>query len=41
MGLDLEIMVGVTRLKPSLTSKTASQAQMYAMEHYHEVDKHA
>ena len=41
MGLDLESMVGVTRRQPSPTSKIASQAQMYVMEHYHEVDEHA
>ena len=39
MGLNLERMVGVVKLKPSPTSKIASQAKMYATEHYHQVDE--
>ena len=36
MGIDPESMVGVARRQPFPTSKIASQAQLYVMEHYHE-----
>lgn len=39
MEMDLESMVGVTTQLLSPTSKPVSQAQMYVMEHYHEVDE--
>ena len=34
-------MVGMAKVKPSLTTKITPQAQMYVMEHSHEVDEHA
>ena len=39
--LDLASVVGVARRYPSPTSKIASQAQIYVIEHYHKVDEHA
>lgn len=41
MGFHLESMVGVARWSHSSILKIASQAQVYVMKHYHEVDKHA
>lgn len=46
MGLDLESVVGVcgstvTSPNSTIASKIALQAQMYVMEHYYEIKRHA